>query len=66
MTKAKHIFLLTNFYAEFSCRFNDFKMIESELSLSSYTFAFVVDEAPEKHEHIYIYMYISDMWLFNF
>ena len=42
-----YILQLKNLHADFSHRFDDFKMIESNLNLVSASCTFVVDEAPK-------------------
>ena len=42
-----YILQLRNLHADFSYRFDNFKMIESDLNLVSPPCTFVVDEAPE-------------------
>ena len=45
-----YILQLRNLHADFSYRFHDFKMIESDLNLVSAPCTFVVNEVPENFQ----------------
>ena len=61
-----YILQLRNFHADFSYRFDDFKMIESDLNLVSALSAFVVDERPENLQLEFIDLQSNKLFLDRF